>query len=128
MVEAILHQEPRFYDYFEERISPFNVSTAARMVGLVVFLPWDADIYASLCSQLVTIIGDIKPDITLIDPFFNPGWTVSNHMGHKSILLSPNTFKEFAMSAQPVGQLLCKYPAYVESHLSIDSPSYMYIH
>ncbi|KAH7141968.1 hypothetical protein EDB81DRAFT_948234 [Dactylonectria macrodidyma] len=99
-------------DIFEAYDRPVNFVNAAHTILAIdgIMLPWSPEEFASLYEQSKSILGDVKPDLTVVEPLFTPGLTLCNHIGISWIVLAPNTIKDFAVPLQPRLAPLWKYP------------------
>ncbi|KAK4034463.1 hypothetical protein C8A01DRAFT_49169 [Parachaetomium inaequale] len=75
-----------------------------------VMLPWRPDEFTSLYRQAESILADVQPDVTAIDPIFTPALTLCHHLKTNWLVLAPNTLKDFALPMQPNLAMLWKYP------------------
>jgi UDP:flavonoid glycosyltransferase YjiC (YdhE family) len=89
-----------------------NTPDYLRMTMKIV-LPWSAPQFLTIFRSLVRIIGEVAPDLVVVDALFGPGLTACDHLGVKHILLSPNTIKDTAMAFQPWLAAFWKYPTQV---------------
>ena len=114
--QALLARQPKFWDIIAHRMqpNPFTIAATARATSNV-FLPWDAKDFVSIYRQLETILKDVQPQLTVIDPCFAPGWTLCVQEKLNHVIFQPNSIKELSLGSQPRGQALWKYPAYVSN-------------
>lgn len=73
-------------------------------------MPWDPEEVVDLYAQVVSIIKEVDPDLTVIDPLYLPALTAAFNLEVKWMVLAPNTIKDFAVPSQPYGAALWKYP------------------
>ncbi|OAQ60786.1 UDP-glucoronosyl and UDP-glucosyl transferase [Pochonia chlamydosporia 170] len=100
--------EHQFQELCAIRPTVWNVSKAAKLTRIAC--PWTTDELCSLVKQLEKIIQDLDPHITIVDNLFTPAVTVCYKLKPRWAVLSPNTYKEFALAAQPDRQYYWKYP------------------
>lgn len=75
-----------------------------------VMSPWEPAEFVGLCEEVERIIDEVRPDLTVVEPMFNPGLTICHHRRMKWMVLAPNTIKDFAVPMQPGLAVLWKYP------------------
>lgn len=63
-----------------------------------------------LYNQVVDILKEVNPDLTIVDPLYLPALTAVYNLKVKWTVLAPNTIKDFAVPCQPYGAALWKYP------------------
>ncbi|KID89640.1 UDP-glucoronosyl and UDP-glucosyl transferase family protein [Metarhizium guizhouense ARSEF 977] len=100
--------EHQFQELCAIRPTVWNVSKAAKLTRIAC--PWTTDELCSLVTRLESIIHDVDPHLTVVDNLFTPAVTVCYKLKPKWVVLSPNTYKEFALAAQPRRQYYWKYP------------------
>lgn len=74
-------------------------------------IPWDGPEYMEGYQSCVEIIKQMQPDVIVVDPLLNQAKDASASLGHKFVILSPNTFKEHVPQAWLAN--FWKYPQYV---------------
>lgn len=73
-------------------------------------MPWEPEEIVDLYTQVVSIIKEVNPDLTIVDPLHLPALTAAYNLKVKWTVLAPNTIKDFAVPCQPYGAALWKYP------------------
>lgn len=73
-------------------------------------MPWEPEEVVDLYKQVVSIIEQVSPDLTIVDPLHLPALTAVYNLKVKWTVLAPNTIKDFAVPCQPYGAALWKYP------------------
>lgn len=107
--QALVKKEPQLWQYMGQRLTPWNAPGFVRRTGSF-FLPWSAEGWVSIYRELEAIVRDFAPDYAVVDQMFGPGVTICRSREIPHILCVPNTLKEVALSVQPNGQALWKYP------------------
>ncbi|KAF3764598.1 family 1 glycosyltransferase [Cryphonectria parasitica EP155] len=89
-----------------------NFSNASVFMGRFSYgaMPWEPEEVVDLYAQTVSIIKEVQPELTVIDPLYLPGLTAAHYLKVKWTVLAPNTIKDFAVPCQPKGAALWKYP------------------
>lgn len=87
----------------------FNSARAVLAVDSIM-LPWEPEQFGKVCKEIMRVLSQVNPDLSVIDPLFAPGLSVCNQLGTKWIVLAPNTIKDFAVPVQPGLAALWKYP------------------
>ncbi len=100
--------EHQFQELCDIRPTVWNVTKAAKLTRIAC--PWSTDELCSLVKQLENVIQEIDPHITLVDNLFTPAVTICYKLKPRWAVLSPNTYKEFALAKQPNQQYYWKYP------------------
>ncbi|GJN76658.1 hypothetical protein PLIIFM63780_000144 [Purpureocillium lilacinum] len=100
--------EHQFQELCDIRPTVWNVGKAAKLTRIAC--PWAPDEACGLVKQLEQIITDTKPDLIVVDNAFPPAVTICYKLKPNWIVLSPNTYKEFALAKQPNQQYYWKYP------------------
>ncbi|KAL2139236.1 hypothetical protein VTI28DRAFT_5468 [Corynascus sepedonium] len=98
-------------------VVPFVDVVRRTLVLLKVTLPWTGPEFVQIMRSVAGIVEEVQPDITAVDPAFAPALTVLRHLGVKSVILTPNTIKDFAMPLQPNAEPLWKYPSHGTAHM-----------
>ncbi|KAK6211999.1 hypothetical protein LQW54_005527 [Pestalotiopsis sp. IQ-011] len=75
-----------------------------------VMSPWEPAEFVGLCEEVERIIDEVRPDLTVVEPMFNPGLTICHHRRMEWMVLTPNTIKDFGVRMQPGLAVLWKYP------------------
>lgn len=73
-------------------------------------MPWEPEEVVDLYNQVVSILKEVSPDLTVVDPLYLPALTAVYNLKMKWTVLAPNTIKDFAVPCQPYGAALWKYP------------------
>ncbi|KAL6706947.1 hypothetical protein ACN47E_004897 [Coniothyrium glycines] len=75
-----------------------------------VLAPWDASDYFSIYDACRQLIQDLKPDLVVLDPILGAAYDATTSLKCRTIILSPNTFKDHATASQPGTDSLLKLP------------------
>ncbi|KAJ3488220.1 hypothetical protein NLG97_g6239 [Lecanicillium saksenae] len=100
--------EHQFQELNDIRPTVWNVAKAAKLTRIAC--PWTTEELCGLVKDIEKVIQDLSPDITLVDNLFTPAVTICYKLKPKWMVLSPNTYKEFALAHQPNQQYYWKYP------------------
>lgn len=100
--------EHQFQELNDIRPTFWNVAKAAKLTRIAC--PWTTEELCVLVKDIEKVIQDLSPDITLVDNLFTPAVTICYKLKPKWMVLSPNTYKEFALAHQPKQQYYWKYP------------------
>lgn len=73
-------------------------------------MPWEPEELVDIYNQVVNIIEEVNPDLTIVDPLQLAALTAVHKLQMKWTVLAPNTIKDFAASCQPYGAAMWKYP------------------
>lgn len=73
-------------------------------------MPWEPSEVVDMYLQVTGIIGEVAPDLTVVDPLHVPALTAAFSLGLRWTVLAPNTIKDFAVPLQPYAAALWKYP------------------
>lgn len=73
-------------------------------------VPWEPSELVEIYTQVVNIIEEVSPDLTVVDPLFIAGLTAAYNLKLNWAVLAPNTIKDFALPLQPHAAILWKYP------------------
>lgn len=73
-------------------------------------MPWEPEEVVDLYNQVVNILKEVNPDLTIVDSMHVPALTAAHNLRVKWMVLAPNTIKDFAVPYQPYGAALWKYP------------------
>jgi hypothetical protein len=92
-------------------LTPGFINSARAVLAISeIMLPWEPEEFGEVCKEIMRVVGQVNPDLTIIDPLFSPGLSVCSRLGIKWIVLAPNTIKDFAVPVQPRLAALWKYP------------------
>lgn len=75
-----------------------------------VVAPWDPEGYAPIYRACLDLISKLIPALVVVEPLFGPGQDACNVLEQRYLVLSPATFKDHLVQAQPYLGLLWKYP------------------
>ncbi|OAA51151.1 hypothetical protein BBO_01098 [Beauveria brongniartii RCEF 3172] len=100
--------EHQFQELNDIRPTVWNVAKAAKLTRIAC--PWTAEELCSLVKEIEKIIENVNPDLTVVDNLFTPAVTICYKLKPQWMVLSPNTYKEFALAKQPNQQYYWKYP------------------
>ena len=75
-----------------------------------VMQPWDAEAFLVVYQSLLDIIRDVGADLVVVDNIFGQALTACRFLGVDTMVLSPNTIKDFALPFQPGAVALWKFP------------------
>ncbi|EJP67803.1 UDP-glucoronosyl and UDP-glucosyl transferase, putative [Beauveria bassiana ARSEF 2860] len=100
--------EHQFQELNDIRPTVWNVAKAAKLTRIAC--PWTAEELCSLVKEIEKIIENVDPDLTVVDNLFTPAVTICYKLKPQWMVLSPNTYKEFALAKQPNQQYYWKYP------------------
>ncbi|KAJ3543981.1 hypothetical protein NM208_g3289 [Fusarium decemcellulare] len=107
--EAAIGPDVDLFEAYDRPVTFFNAAhTILKIDGIMQ--PWSPEEFADLYQQTISVLDDVKPDLTVVEPLFTPALTACNHLGINWIVLSPNTIKDFAIPLQPRLAPLWKYP------------------
>ncbi|KAF4469860.1 glycosyltransferase family 1 [Fusarium albosuccineum] len=107
--EAAIGPDVDLFEAYDCPVTFFNaVHTILKIDGIMQ--PWSPEEFADLYLQTTSVLKDVKPDLTVVEPLFTPALTACNHLSINWIVLSPNTIKDFAIPLQPRLAALWKYP------------------
>lgn len=89
-----------------------NFANAARFMKRFPYgaVPWEPSELVDMYAQVVKIIEEVNPDLTVVDPLHVPALTAAYNLKLKWTVLAPNTIKDFAVPLQPYAAALWKYP------------------
>ncbi|KAM3497758.1 hypothetical protein MY10362_008904 [Beauveria mimosiformis] len=76
-----------------------------------IFVPYTGPRMVEVYTSIVNIIKEVIPDLVVVDSLLTPGLTACWNMRIKYLVLSPNSFRDFAGPLQPHAASLWKYPA-----------------
>jgi hypothetical protein len=85
--------------YLASPLTTTNTLAAIRDT-VYVLIPYSGPQIVEIYNSIVAILEDVKPDLIVLDCLFTPGLTALTKLGLPYICLSPNTCKDFSMSAQ----------------------------
>jgi hypothetical protein len=108
ITEAAFRPSVGVWEGFSSRSAMANLSVLP-----AILIPWSPDEYMAIYEQTNNLLRNvIKPDLTVVEPFFSPGLTLCyRHLKTDQwLVLAPNSFKEFAIAKQPNGAMFWKYP------------------
>jgi hypothetical protein len=77
---------------------------------LILYTP---DEYVAIAKDVERVIGQVAPDLVILDTLFQQAIDAAWRMGVKYCLLSPNTAKDVAL--KELGLCAAKYPMYVHT-------------
>ncbi|OAA48786.1 3-hydroxyacid dehydrogenase/reductase [Cordyceps fumosorosea ARSEF 2679] len=100
--------EHQFQELNDIRPTIWNVARAAKLTRIAC--PWTSGELCNLVTEIEKIIEDLNPALTIVDNLFTPAVTVCYKVKPHWMVLSPNTYKEFALANQPNQQYYWKYP------------------
>jgi hypothetical protein len=72
--------------------------------------PWTGPEFVTIYKETCRIIDEVDPHVIAVDPILSPAITACRHLGLHFVILAPNTIKDFAVAAQPRGEIWWKYP------------------
>ncbi|UNI13378.1 hypothetical protein JDV02_000127 [Purpureocillium takamizusanense] len=98
----------QFQELCDIRPTVWNVAKATKLTR--IGCPWTPEEACDTVKQLEQIITDTKPDLIVVDNAFPPAVTICYKLKPNWVVLSPNTYKEFALAKQPNQQYYWKYP------------------
>lgn len=98
----------QFQELCDIRPSVFSLGKMAKLTR--ISCPWTSDELCDMVQQLEKIIQELNPRLTIVDNLFTPAVTICYKLKPRWTVLSPNTYKEFALAAQPQQQYYWKYP------------------
>ncbi len=107
--EAVRRTYPDLWDRLGARPGWRTGPTIARLVSWF-FAPWEPDEYEAIYSRVVEVVGQVKPDLALVDPVFGPGLTACRELGVDMCHIAPNSLKDLISGIQPHGAVFWKYP------------------
>ncbi len=100
--------EHQFESLNDIRPTVWNVAAAAKLTRIAC--PWTTEELCSLVKEIEKVIENYAPDLTVVDNLFTPAVTICYKLKPRWMVLSPNTYKEFALAKQPNRQYYWKYP------------------
>ncbi|KAF5005078.1 hypothetical protein FDECE_8495 [Fusarium decemcellulare] len=89
----------------------FSTTKLALRHSIPTFIPYTGEQLGEIVTSIIDIVQEVDADLVVVDALMTAGLTALWHLKVKHILLSPNTIKDFAASAQPHGESFWKYPA-----------------
>ncbi|KUI54172.1 Cyanidin-3-O-glucoside 2-O-glucuronosyltransferase [Cytospora mali] len=103
-----------------------NFSNASQFMKRFSYgaMPWEPPEVVEIYTQVVKIIKEVNPDLTVVDPLYVPALTAAYNLKLKWTVLAPNTIKDFAVPLQPYAAALWKYPV-IGSALPYPIPWYL---
>jgi len=63
---------------------------------------WGPVEYVKGMDEVVRVVGEVNPDVVVVDPIFNIGIGACRSLGRKWVVLIPNTLKEAVGTQQSV--------------------------
>ncbi|OJI99004.1 hypothetical protein ASPVEDRAFT_97195, partial [Aspergillus versicolor CBS 583.65] len=75
-----------------------------------VVAPWEPEGYAPIYRACLDLISKLSPALVVVEPLFGPGQDACNVLEQRYLVLSPATFKDHLVQAQPYLGVLWKYP------------------
>ncbi|ATY63705.1 UDP-glucoronosyl and UDP-glucosyl [Cordyceps militaris] len=100
--------EHQFQELNDIRPTIWNVAKAAKLTRIAC--PWTSEELCGLVKEIEKVMGDLQPDLIVVDNLFTPAVTICYKLKPNWMVLSPNTYKEFALAKQPDQQYYWKYP------------------
>lgn len=85
--------------YLASPLTTGNTMAAIRDT-VYVLIPYSGPQIVEIYNSIATIVDRVQPDLIVLDCLFTPGLTALTNLGLPYICLSPNTCKDFSMSAQ----------------------------
>jgi hypothetical protein len=110
MMAAWSRPEIRLEEYNGLRPSFWNTPKFLKLL-VSTTSPWNGAELCEIYRAVSDIVETVKPDVTVVDPAFSPALTACYHLGIKTVILSPNSIKDFSIHYQGWGKALWKYPA-----------------
>jgi hypothetical protein len=80
--------------------------------------PWDSEGYFPIYDHCCELIKELDPVVVVLDPLLGAAFDAAQTLERRSIMMSPNTFKDHALTEQPALSALWKYSVYVQPSLS----------
>lgn len=105
------------------RLAPgfWNTPRAIRFFLLKMASSWTAEEYVDIFEQVSRIVGQVSPDVVVIDGLFSPALSAVQHLkkqkaegepGFKVAVLSPNSLKDFTCHLEGGNSNWMKWPVH----------------
>lgn len=78
-----------------------------------VMQPVEMDDYLITYRQCIDLIKHLDPAVVVVDPLFAPGIDAIRTCNRREVMLAPGALQDTMGQLQPRGEVLWKYPAYV---------------
>jgi hypothetical protein len=97
----------------ESFLAPLGLSSTKAAIRdmIPIFVPYSGPQLAEIFESIVDIIKKVDADQVVVNSLMTAALTACYHLEIKFTCLSPNAIKEFAVSTQPQGAALWKFPA-----------------
>lgn len=74
---------------------------------------WNEEEYVDVYNSCLDILGQVNPDLVVVDFFFLQGRDAAHNMGHTAVLMNTTSLSHIVLGLQKHSSPLWKYPLYV---------------